>query len=251
MRDSAPSAESGGLSVICPCLNEAESLPALVARLRPVLRQLAEEQRQPVELILIDDGSTDETWTRMETLRLAWPLIRTARHPITRGIAAAWNTGVAQASGEWICVLDADLQYRPEEIPRLWQALHRAGTDIVQGTRSPDGRRRDLRFILSRGLNGVLNVAFGMSLRDNKSGFFLCRRAAFRQLLASRGAYRHWQCFVMVAAHHSGYQIHQVDTPFDDRAAGRSAFGRLALGAAAAVAVDLLRATRDYRRRDR
>ena len=63
-----------------------------------------------------------------------------------------------------------------------------------------------LHYLLSRGLCGVLNLLFGMSSRDNKSGFFMCRREVLRDLLAFQGSYRHWQCFVMVAAHHRGYR---------------------------------------------
>jgi hypothetical protein len=86
-----------------------------------------------------------------------------------------------------------------------------------------------------------------MSSRDNKSGFFLCRRAVLADLLRFRGRYRHWQCFVMVAAHHRGYRIHEVETSFRPRRSGRSAFGSLALGPALVVALDLLTAWREYR----
>jgi phenylacetate-CoA ligase len=229
-----------GLSVVCPCLNEAASLSALVARVDAVLSKLARDEHLSVELVLIDDGSIDDTWARMEAQRLTSPIVRTVRHARRRGIAEAWSSGALAARGEWICVLDADLQYEPEQIPLLWSALRDTGADIVQGS-------RDVRFLLSRGLNEVLNRVFGMSLRDNKSGFFLCRRALLRELLASRHGYRHWQCLVMVAAHHGGYRIHEVDTPFHSRYGGRSAFGALALRPTVAVALDVWHARADYR----
>jgi phenylacetate-CoA ligase len=92
----------------------------------------------------------------------------------------------------------------------------------------------------------LLNASFGMSLRDNKSGFFLCHREVLTTLLGFRRRYRHWQCFVMVAAHHHGYRIHEIETPFRPRHAGRSAFGRLALGPSLAVMLDLPTALREY-----
>ena len=236
-----------GLSLIVPCLNEAASLPALVERARAALRDPGLGAAGARELVLIDDGSTDDTWPWIERQRRAFPELRAVRHAQTRGIPAAWRSGLAEARGESICVIDADLQYEPEEVPRLWAARAETSADIVQGVRSERERRRDLRFVLSRGLSGLLNVSFGMSSRDNKSGFFLCRRQVFADLLDYRGAYRHWQCFVMVAAHSRGYRIHQVDTPFHPRRAGRSAFGTLALGPALGVAADLLTALREYR----
>jgi len=175
--------------------------------------------------------------------------VRYLHHARTRGIPAAWRTAHAAARGDWVCTIDADLQYQPEQIPRLWEALHDSGADIVQGVRSDASRSRDLRFLLSKGLGALLNRTFGMSLRDNKSAFFLCRREVLASLLGYRQHYRHWQCFVMVAAHHHGYRIHEVETPFAPRRNGRSAFGTLALGPTLGVAIDFLPALREYRRR--
>ena len=234
------------LSILVPCLNEAASLPELIARVRaafshPDLAGVA------AEIVLVDDGSQDDSWDCIERLQSASSAVRAARHPQRLGIPAAWRTGVAHARGEWICVLDADLQYAPEEIPRLWRAMAATDVDIVQGVRSSAERPLDFRRVLSRSLSGLLNVLFGMSSRDNKSGFFLCRRGLLAALLEFRGRYRHWQCFVMVAAHHRGCRIVELETPFRPRRAGRSAFGSLALGPALAVAADLPMALREYR----
>lgn len=234
------------LTVVVPCLNEAASLPELVRRIDAALAGLFPPGG--FELILIDDGSTDGTWAVIEALARACSFVRSVRHGARRGIPAAWRSGVAAATGAWTCVLDADLQYEPEEIPRLWRARQETGADIVQGARAAAGRGRDARLLMSRGLNSVLNGVFGMSLRDNKSGFFLCRRETFARLLGFRERYRHWQCFVMVAAHHHGFRIHQLETPFHPRRAGRSAFGRVGLGPALGVALDLFAARREYGR---
>jgi phenylacetate-CoA ligase len=145
-------------------------------------------------------------------------------------------------------VLDADLQYDPQEIARLWGAQQATGADIVQGTRTARERRPDLRYLLSRSLNTLLNRTFDMSLQDNKSGFFLCRREVLEMLLEFRRHFRHWQCFVMVAAHHHGLTIHQVETPFRPRSAGRSAFGRIPICSTVGVALDLLTALSEYPR---
>jgi phenylacetate-CoA ligase len=235
----------GGVSLLVPCLNEADGLPDFVARVRETLGQEPLMAESGWELILIDDGSTDTTWDCIARLRRSFPALRAVRHEQTRGIPAAWRTGVAHAQGDCVCVIDADLQYDPAEIPRLLQAYRAGRADIIQGVRAA-GRPRDHRYLLSRGLCGILNLAFGMSARDNKSGFFVCGRQVLADLLAFTGSYRHWQCFVMVAAHHQGYRIHEVDTPFRARRSGRSAFGTLALGPALAVAMDLMTALHEY-----
>jgi phenylacetate-CoA ligase len=235
-----------GLSVLVPCLNEAAGLARLVAQVQAALKAPALAEAGESELILVDDGSQDESWDAIARLCGSDPRIRSVRHERNQGIPAAWTSGLAVARGEWICVIDADLQYEPSEISRLWEALRRTDADIIQGARADDARRRDLRFLLSRGLCALLNATFGMSLRDNKSGFFLCHRRVLGTLLGFRQRYRHWQCFVMVAAHHHGYRIHEIETPFRARHVGRSAFGRLALGPSLAVMLDLPTALREY-----
>jgi phenylacetate-CoA ligase len=235
------------LSVVAPCLNEAASLPELVARVAAAFRD-PRLRGVETELVVVDDGSVDGTWDALDRLRTELPTLRPVRHPHRRGIPGAWRTGIAQATGDVVCVIDGDLQYEPEDIPRLWEARVRTGADIVQGVRAREGRQLDARLLLSRGLSIVLNAAFGMSARDNKSGFFVCARPILADLLAFRGPYRHWQCFVMVAAHHHGYRIHEVETAFRPRRRGRSAFGDVPLAAAWAVARDLPTAWQEYRR---
>jgi glycosyltransferase involved in cell wall biosynthesis len=231
------------LSIIVPCLNEAANLPTLVARVEAALAAGGIAG----ELIVVDDGSRDATWAVMQRLARAHAFVAPWRHAHNRGIVAAWRTGVATARAEVVCVLDADLQYRPEDIPRL-RALHAAsGADIAQGQRSPVGRAHDSRYWFSRGLNAVLNAAFGMRLRDNKSGFLVCRRAVLEDLLAHRGRYHAWQNLIMVAAHARGYTIAALDVPFLPRRAGRSFLGDVPVRHAVRSLVDVARALPEYR----
>src|SRR5437660_1726936 len=68
----------------------------------------------------------------------------------------------------------------------------------------------------------VLNAAFQMQLKDNKSGFLICSREVLADLLTHRGGYSYWQSFIMVAAHHKGYTYKQIETLFENRRAGTS-----------------------------
>lgn len=127
----------------------------------------------------MDDGSTDGTVEKVTSLMTDYPMLRLERHARNLGIEAGWRTGVHAARGKFVCLIDADLQNPPEQIWRLYQEIMFSRADMVQGARSSIGRLRDSRFLLSRGLNLILNVTFDMDLRDNKSGFVIAQRMFF------------------------------------------------------------------------
>ena len=252
------------LSIIVPCLNEEANLPELVRRIGEVLRHPElhasgggpvggpEAERRPElagELVLVDDGSTDRSPQLMTELAAAHPFVRPQRHPHNRGIAAAWKTGVAAARGHLVCFIDADLQYQPEDILRLRRELSFSGVDLVQGWRSPVGRERGPRYYYSRGLNSMLNAAFGMRCKDNKSGFVLCAREVMADLLDYRGHYSYWQSFILVAAHHKGYTYKEVETLFENRKAGVSFLDKQPIKPILRTFVDLGHALYEYRLR--
>jgi phenylacetate-CoA ligase len=257
------------LSVIVPCFNEAANLPELVRRigqtfvvggLLPSLSPKdspappssadpvdAEGGESRAELILVDDGSTDDSVARMAELAARYPFVRPLRHERNQGIAAAWRTGAQAARGLLCCIIDADLQYQPEDILRLRRELAWSNCDIVQGYRSMVGRERDSRYYYSRGLNTMLNGLFGMRLIDNKSGFLMCAREVFLDLLDYRGDYAYFQTFVMVAAHAKGYTYKEVETLFERRKAGVSFLENQPVKPIARTLLDLGRGFLEYR----
>ncbi|MFO0617600.1 MAG: glycosyltransferase [Polyangiaceae bacterium] len=239
---STPSAVE--LSVIVPCLNEEFNVPELAARVLAVF----ETGELRGELILVDDGSTDGTAAAIRTLMEAHPgVVVGVFHPQNRGIAAAWKNAAAVARGELVATIDADLQYQPEDLLRLRRALYDHSVDVVQGWRSAVARHKDRRFYLSRGLNTLLNGVFSMDLRDNKSGFVMCAREVFLDLLTYERSYFYWQSFVMVAAHAKGYSYREVETLFEGRKQGVSFLEKTAYRAAAKSMIDLGTAAWEYR----
>lgn len=252
------------LTVIVPCLNEAGNLPELVRRVGEVFRigellpPEGDQDRAPApavngqsgrgaELLLIDDGSTDNSPEVMAELASRYPFVRFLRHPRNQGIAAAWKTGASAARGHLVCLIDADLQYQPEDILRLRQALQWSNVDIVQGYRSSVGRERGPRYYYSRGLNGLLNACFGMKAQDNKSGFVLCAREVLLDLLDYRSSFSYWQTFILVAAHHKGYTYKEIETLFEARKAGSSFLDGKVLKPVLRTVVDLGRGIYEYR----
>jgi phenylacetate-CoA ligase len=232
------------ISVIAPCFNEEFNIPALVERVLGVL----ERGELAGELVLVDDGSTDGTRRVIEEYERKYPGVVVGRfHARNAGIAAAWKTGVAAARGDYVVVIDADLQYQPEDILRLYRTLIESSVDVVQGWRSAVGRERDTRYHLSRGLNFLLNHSFGMRLHDNKSGFVMCAREVMQDLLSYEGSYHYWQSFIMVAAHAKGYSYKEVETLFERRRQGKSFLDKGALRASVLSLGDIASGLYEYR----
>lgn len=214
---SNPTGSPALLSVIAPCLNEELNVPTLVARM------MATFDRMPIacELVLVDDGSTDGTWAAIESAMASEPRrVRGVRHERNRGIVGGWKSGLAAATSDLVCLIDSDLQNRPEDVLALYDAFEAERADVAQGVRHPAGSRR--RVLFSRVLNHMLNVAFGMNLRDNKSGFVLCRREVLLDALTDADGYRYFQSFLGVALAARGYKFAQVETRFEPRVAGES-----------------------------
>lgn len=240
LRQLAPSLD---LSVVVPCYNEELNIPELVDR---VLR-VFDMGGLRGELVLVDDGSADATARVIREHSERDARVVGVFHRVNRGMAGAWRTGVNVARGAHVAIIDADLQYQPEDILRLYHTLLDSSVDVVQGWRSAVGRERGARYSLSRGFNVILNGAFGMSLRDNKSGFVCCAREVIQDLLTYTGSYAYWQSFLMVAAHTKGYSYKEVETVFEERKQGQSFLEGKAYRAAARCLVDVGTALWEYR----
>jgi phenylacetate-CoA ligase len=231
------------LSIIVPCYNEEANLPELVRRTRETLAL----HRLPGEILLIDDCSRDGTRAVIESLARAHPEVRGLYHDENRGIVGGWRTGLAAARAPLVVITDADLQYAPEDIPRLYHILKREGPDVVQGWRIAHNFRDTYRYLLSVGFSFLLNRLFGTRLNDIKSGFLCTRREVFAEMLATRQRYRFPQHFIVVNAVAKGYVVRQEPILFWQRQAGES-FIRSPLRFGLASLGDLPRAVREFRR---
>jgi dolichol-phosphate mannosyltransferase len=179
------------LSILMPCCNEEEAIGLLPDRLFPVLRRLARDYE--IELVMVDDGSTDETWARLEQLRrdTPWPVVL-GRHAPNRGLGAALRTGQALATGQVVVTLDTDGTYPFEIIESLVAAIA-VGADVA--TASPYHR--------DGGVAGVSPVRLLFS-----RGASLCYRALVDRRIATYTALvRAYRAEVLAAsiADHPGF----------------------------------------------
>jgi dolichol-phosphate mannosyltransferase len=178
------------LSVVIPAKNESESLPELVAEIVTALRPLKEREGPRLsgfEIIVVDDGSTDETPSVLRRLCEHYPELRPLRLARNVGQSAATAAGFRFASGDWVATLDADLQNDPADLVVLWDAL--PGHDAALGWRV---KREDVwsKRIISMYANRVRNLVLGQSIRDTGCSVRIFARDAALQLPMFRGCHR-------------------------------------------------------------
>ena len=153
------------LSVVVPVYNEDESLPELAAW----IERVCATHRIRYEVLLVDDGSSDRSWSVIESLAEANPAVRGLRFRRNQGKSAALNAGFERARGEVVVTMDADLQDSPDEIPGLMAMITEEGYDLVSGWKKT---RHDplSKTIPSKFFNGVTRRISGIELHDFNCG---------------------------------------------------------------------------------
>jgi dolichol-phosphate mannosyltransferase len=167
------------LSLVIPTYNERANVAPLIDAISNALYD------ESWEAVFVDD-STDGTDDAIAHIGASDPRIRLIHRPENRGgLAGAVVEGLADARGDYVCVLDADLQHPPDQIPSLLAAARRTSADLVVASRylpggSAGGLAGPLRRMISTGLKGLSRLAFPQRLTgvsDPLGGFFVLRRA--------------------------------------------------------------------------
>jgi dolichol-phosphate mannosyltransferase len=171
--DQATSRWKDSVSVIVPVYNEA-------AHLDELLRAI---QASPVkkEIIIVDDGSTDGTREKLQTLP---PIghVTILFHEKNYGKGAAIRTALAQARGEYVLIQDSDLEYDPQDYPKLLRPLEEGKANVVYGVR-PDRPERGLRFFLgAKLLTHLTNLLYRAGIHDEATCYKVVRRSLLAQL---------------------------------------------------------------------
>ncbi len=172
------------LSIVIPAWNEEEGIQAILERVLAIRPALAEAGLGEVEVIVVDDGSTDNTAVVAGAIAARHREVRLIRHERNKGYGAALKTGFAAARGEWIGFLDADGTYPPEYFPMLYREGVRRNADIVIGSRMA-GAQSDMPWVRRLGnrlFAHLVSLISAQRITDSASGMRLFRRAVLERL---------------------------------------------------------------------
>lgn len=186
------------ISVVIPLLNEAESLPELESWIQKVM----EANGYSYEVIFVDDGSTDDSWQMIESLRAKNPNVKGIKFQRNYGKSAALQVAFTAATGEVVITMDADLQDSPEEIPALRNMIIHDGYDLVSGWKKVRYDSTLSKNIPSKFFNAVTRKMSGIHLHD-----FNCGLKAYRKnVVKCIEVYGEMHRYIPVLAKWSGFK---------------------------------------------
>jgi dolichol-phosphate mannosyltransferase len=204
------------LSIVVPVFNEAESL----RQLHKELSDVAEKNDYELDIVFVNDGSTDDSWAVIQELSESDRRVRGICFRRNFGKAAALSAGFEAVRGDLVMTLDADLQDDPKEIPRFLEAMEKV--DVVSGWKQT---RHDPwhKVFPSRIFNWLVSRLTGVELHDHNCGFKCYRREIFYELRLYGELHR----FVPVLAAARGWRVGEIVVEHRARQHGRSKYGLL------------------------
>ena len=206
------------VSVVVPLYNEEESLPELVAW----IERVCAEHKLSYEVIMVDDGSTDSSWSVVEQLKKEYgEKVKAIRFARNYGKSAALYCGFEAAEGEVVFTMDADLQDSPEEIPEMRRMVLEEGYDLVSGWKK---RRYDplSKRLPSKFFNATARVVSGIKLNDFNCGLKCYRK----RVVKSIEVYGEMHRYIPILAKYAGFKrIGEKVVQHQARKYGVSKFG--------------------------
>jgi glycosyltransferase involved in cell wall biosynthesis len=213
------------VSIIIPAFNEEGNLEELC-------RQMAEMQKASsftLETVIVDDGSTDSTGSILRQMADTYSFVRPVSHSSNRGLTAALETGFTHARGDIFVFYPADLQYKPEDIPRLVEKID-MGNDVVTGWKQGQYKKR----LVSTVYNWLSRRLFNLKVHDLNSV-----KAFHRKVVEGMFLRRDWHRYIVPLAAEQGYRIDEVKIQLYPRYRGKSKFSiwRIPIGVLDMLAV--------------
>lgn len=200
------------VSVLVPARDEAENLPEFLS----LCARAFAGREERYEVIVVDDGSTDATPAVLADLAARFPFMRTLRHRSGRGIADALRSGYLVARGDVLVFYPADLQFLPEDIPRLAAPVLAGTADMVTGRK--EGKYD--KALVSSVYNGLSRLLFHVPVRDLNNV-----KAYRREIMDMQPARPDWHRYMIVLAAAQGFSVVEIPVPLYPRRAGKSKFG--------------------------
>jgi glycosyltransferase involved in cell wall biosynthesis len=201
------------VSVLVPAKDEAANLPAFMEEAKAAFAGTG----ITFEVIVIDDGSRDDSWPVLGQLATCYPFLRRVRHRRQQGIADALRTGYLASHGDVLVFYPADLQYKPEDIPRLVRPILDGESDMVTGYKQGKYEKA----FVSRVYNRLSRTLFEIPVRDLNSV-----KAYRREIMDGLPVRPDWHRYMIVLAAAEGYSVGEIPVPVYPRRAGSSKFGR-------------------------
>ncbi len=211
------------LTLIVPAFNEVENVG-------PLLAELADKITIPFEVIIVDDGSTDGTFAAAQQLTARYNFLTVRRHQANQGKTAAIMTGMESARGEFVCILDADLQFRPEDVMAQVAKL-REGWDLVTGRKVGHYEKR----LVSSIYNWLARLMFRLNVRDINA-----LKTFRREVLAGEILRKDWHRYIVPLARARGFRITEIPVTLRPRLHGEPKYsgrGRILVGFLDLIAV--------------
>lgn len=203
------------LAILIPVFNEEDNILPMAREVATAMNGFAESW----ELVFVDDGSTDATWSRIQEARATDERVRGLRHVRNAGQSAAVWTGIRHTSSPVLATLDGDLQNDPAEIPRLFALLGEA--DFVCGDRSAARRDNWVRRASSTIARWARVRALGHDFRDTGCALRVFKRECLAGLFGFNGLHR----FLPILVAGGGWKTREVPVNHRPRTAGVSKYG--------------------------
>jgi glycosyltransferase involved in cell wall biosynthesis len=200
------------VSVLVPAMNEAENLPLFMEEAAKAFASAPGRY----EVVVIDDGSTDDTSQVLERLQTQYSFLRTVRHRARRGIADALRTGYLHSRGGVLVFYPADMQFKPEDIPRLVAPILADEADMVTGFKEGKYEKAFVSGIYNR----LSRTLFHVPVKDLNSV-----KAYRREIMDALPVRPDWHRYMIVIAAAQGFTVTEIPVPLYPRHAGRSKFG--------------------------
>lgn len=201
------------VSVLVPAKDEVDNLPLFM---QLAADAFAAHPDTRYEVVVVDDGSVDDSWAVLQRLEKEYPFLKAVRHRSKRGIADALRTGYLNSTGPVLVFYPADLQFKPEDIPRLVQPILEDRADMVTGFK--EGKYE--KAFVSSIYNGLSRALFNVPVKDLNSV-----KAYRREIMDGLPMRPDWHRFMIVIAAEQGFTVAEIPVPLYPRHAGRSKFG--------------------------